>query len=281
MASGWRPLQLARVQAEFDRMREYYKQKTELTYEDRQDQRAAGRRLDRAKAAIKANEERSKTELRNFYLMIQLWAKGKADNRRGWAKALWSIVTQSTHEKASGALFFQAFPQELLDAIIERTGGQPVRLHIADLPDGDIRYDGDGNVYLLEPYIASDGSAQEKHIWLFQIQNGRIWMDGTPGQRIQSFPMQAARGVIRNGEVLFSDISQRPTKLCGTVLRSLEDRRRFLKRAADKYGQTFVVYVEHDPQSRRVITSINDLQLFLEGAEQRPWLAAPFEPTEK
>jgi hypothetical protein len=39
--------------------------------------------------------------------------------------------------------------------------------------------------------------------------------------------------------------------------------------------------VEHDPQSRRVITSINDLQLFLEGAEQRPWLAAPFEPAEK
>lgn len=106
-------------------------------------------------------------------------------------------------------------------------------------------------------------------------------MDGTPGQRIQSFPMQAGQGVICKGEVLFSDISQRPTKLCGTVLRSLEDRRGFLKRAADRYGAKFVVYVEHDPYSRRVIASINDLQLFLEGAEQRPWLAAPFEPTEK
>lgn len=273
--------QLARVQMEFERGREYYKQKTELTYEDRQAQRAAGRQLDRAKAAIKANEERFKTELRNFYLMIEFWAKGKADNRRGWAKALWSIVCQSTHEKASGALFFQAFPQELLDAIVERTGGQPVRLQMADLPNGDIRYDEDGNVYLLEPYIASDGSAQEKHIWLFQIQNGRIWMDGTPGQRIQSFPMQAGQGVIRNGEVLFSDISQRPTKLCGTVLRTLEDRRRFLKRAAERYGATFVVFVEHDPQSWRVIASANDLQLFLQGAEQRPWLAAPFEPAEK
>jgi hypothetical protein len=41
------------------------------------------------------------------------------------------------------------------------------------------------------------------------------------------------------------------------------------------------VFTPQVPQSRRVITSINDLQLFLEGAEQRPWLAAPFEPTEK
>ncbi|MBV9675957.1 MAG: hypothetical protein JO185_06465, partial [Acidobacteriaceae bacterium] len=199
--------QLARVQAEFDQIREHYQQKPDLTYEDRQKQRAAGRRLDRAKAAVKANEERSKTELRNFYLMIQLWAKGKTEDRRSWAKALWSIVTQSTHEKASGALFFQAFPQELLDAVIERTGGQPVRLQMADLPDGKIRYDEDGNIFLLESYVASDGSEQQKQIWLFQVSKGRIWMDGTPGERIQSFPLQAGQGTIRHGEVIFSDIS--------------------------------------------------------------------------
>jgi hypothetical protein len=273
--------QLALAQAEFDKLREHYKQRVELTYEDRQRQRAAGRRLDRAKAAIKTNEERSKTELRNFYLMIQLWAKSKTENRRGWAKALWSIVTQSTHEKATGALFFQAFPQELLDVIVERTGGQPVRLQLPDLPDGDIRYDEDGNVYLLEPYRAADGSQQEKQIWLFQIRNGRIWMDGTPGERVQRFPLQAGQGVIRNGEVIFSDISQRPTVRSGTVLRTLEDRRKFLKRAAEKYGSAFVVYVEHDPQSRRVIASIEDLTLFLQGTEQRPWVAGPLAPVAK
>jgi len=273
--------QLARVQAEFDQIREHYQQKSDLTYEDRQKQRAAGRRLDRAKAAVKANEERSKTELRNFYLMIQLWAKGKTEDRRSWAKALWSIVTQSTHEKASGALFFQAFPQELLDAVIERTGGQPVRLQMADLPDGKIRYDEDGNIFLLESYVASDGSEQQKQIWLFQVSKGRIWMDGTPGERIQSFPLQAGQGAIRHGEVIFSDISQRPTVRSGTVLRTFEDRRKFLKRAAERYGTKFVVFVEHDPQSRRIIASVNDLQLFLQGAEQRPWVAAPFEPAAK
>ncbi len=273
--------QLTLAQAEFDHLREQYRQKSELTYDDRQRQRAGGRRLDRAKAAIKANEERSKTELRNFYLMIQLWAKGKTENRQGWAKALWTIVTQSTHEKATGALFFQAFPQELLDVIVERTGGQPVRLQVPDLPEGDIRYDEDGNVYLLEPYRAEDGSGQEKQIWLFQIRNGRIWMDGMPGERIQRFPLQAGQGVIRQGEVVFSDISQRPTVRSGTVLRTLEDRRKFLKRAAEQYGATFVVYVEHDPQSRRVIASQLDLTLFLQGAEQRPWLAGPFAPVAK
>jgi hypothetical protein len=165
--------------------------------------------------------------------------------------------------------------------IVERTGGQPVRLQLPDLPEGDIRYDEDGNVYLLEPYRAADGSEQEKQIWLFQIRNGRIWMDGTPGERIQRFPMQAGQGVIRNGEVIFSDIAQRPTVRRGTVLRTLEDRRTFLKRAAEKYGSAFVVYVEHDPQSRRVIDSIEDLTLFLQGAEQRPWVAGPMSPVAK
>ncbi len=265
--------QLATAQQEFEKAREYYKQKTELTFEDRQQQRAAARRLDRAKAAAKAEEERSKVELRNFYLTIQLWAKSKTENRRGWAKALWSIVTQSKHEKATGALFYQAFPQELLDVVVERIGGQPVRLQMSELPDGEIRYDEDGNVFLVEPYSASDGSRQEKLIFLFRIDGGRIWMDETPVRRVQRFAMQAGSGEIRNGEAVFADIAQRPALCHGTILRTLEERRRFLKRCVDKYGERFTVYVEHDPQSQRTIQSVPDLEQFLESAPERPWSA--------
>ncbi len=265
---------LERAQEECNRVRDHFKQKPELTFEDRSRQRAAARRLDRAKAAVRLEEERSKTELRNFYLTIQLWAKGKTENRRGWAKALYSIVTQSKHEKATGALVFHAFPQELLDAIVERTGGQPVRFEMRDLPDGEIRYDEDGNVFLVEPYSAADGSRQEKLIFLFRIEQGQIWMDRAPVRKVQAFAMRAGSGEIRNGEVVFADIPQRPTLRRGTVLRTLEDRRKFLKRCVDQYGERFVVLVEHDPQSSRVIQSIRDLQEFLDSAPERPWSAA-------
>jgi hypothetical protein len=271
---------LEQAKREFDRVRDFFKQKTELGFEDRAQQRATGRRLDRAKAAVKAEEERSKTELRNFYIAVQIWAKSKKDNRRGWAKALCSIVFQSKHPKATGALVFQAFPQEILDVIVERTGGQPVRVQMPDLPEGEIRYNEEGEVFLVESYTAPDGSRQEKLTFLFRIHQGQIWMDRTQVGTVQSFGLRAGTGEIRNGEVVFTDIPQRPTLRRGTVLRTPEDRAKFLQRCVDKYGEEFVVFVEHDPQSRRVIRSVEDLQQFLDSAPERPWSHAALESVE-
>jgi hypothetical protein len=40
------------------------------------------------------------------------------------------------------------------------------------------------------------------------------------------------------------------------------------------------VFVEHDPQSRRIIRSVEDLQQFLDSAPERPWSHAALESAE-
>ena len=46
----------------------------------------------------------------------------------GWLQALHTVVCGTKSDQSSGSLPFYAFPNELLQAIVERTGGRPVQL---------------------------------------------------------------------------------------------------------------------------------------------------------
>jgi hypothetical protein len=57
--------------------------------------------------------------------------------------------------------------------LAERTGGKPVRVHLAKLSEGIVRTDPDGRTFLIEPM---EGGGQ-KHTFLWKYRDGRILLD--------------------------------------------------------------------------------------------------------
>src|ERR1035438_9317389 len=75
----------------------------------------------------------------------------------------------------SRAISLPAGAQEVVDKIIGETGGQPIRLHLPEMPDGEIVFDESGNVFRLERKQLPDGQTQERHIFLFRVtEHGSI-----------------------------------------------------------------------------------------------------------
>jgi len=54
--------------------------------------------------------------------------------------------------KGNGSLLFHAFPQEIIDKIAEETGSTPVQVFVPDLVDGEIEFDEEGRVFLVEQF---------------------------------------------------------------------------------------------------------------------------------
>jgi hypothetical protein len=236
--------------------------------------------LSRAKSALRANEERCREEMRNFHRFLAEWGNGKRENRRGWCQALHSIATASRHEKATGAIVFHAFPQETLDKLIEETGGHPIQLHLPEMPDSEIVFDDSGNVYRVERIQLGGGLTQERRTFLFQIaEHGNIILDGVRVDSVQPFAIQSGSGEIRDGMVTFRNLPQRPTVRNGRppVLRSREDRSKFLAACEEKFGSSFAVFVDGDPGSIRQLNTDGKKQAFLEHALVRPWEAQAFQ----
>jgi hypothetical protein len=88
----------------------------------REQKQACSRKVSRARAKIRRQEERDKEDLKNFQKLLQDWGVGKTENRRGWCQALYGIATASDRQNATGSIVFQAFPQEVLDFLIEDWG---------------------------------------------------------------------------------------------------------------------------------------------------------------
>ena len=240
----------------------------------------ASRKLSRAKAALRENEERCRAEMKDFHRFLAEWGNGKQENRRGWCQALHSIATASRHDKATGAIVFHAFPQEVLDMLIEETGGHPIQLHLPEMPDSEIVFDDTGNVYRVERIRLEGGLIQERRIFLFQItEQGNIILDGVRVDSVQPFAMQNGSGEIRDGVVTFENLPQRPTIRNGRppVLRNREDRWRFLSACEQKFGASFAVFVDGDPGSVRQLNTDGKKQAFLDQAPVRPWEARAFE----
>ena len=240
----------------------------------------ASKKLSRAKAVLRENEECCRAEMKDFHRFLSEWGNGKRENRRGWCQALHTIATASRHDKATGAIVFHAFPQEVLDMLIEETGGHPVQLHLPEMPDSEIVFDDTGNVYRVERVRLDGGLIQERRIFLFQIsEQGNIILDGVRVDSVQPFAMQAGSGEIRDGMVTFQNLPQRPTVRNGRppVLRSREDRSKFLAACEEKFGSSFAVFVDGDPGSIRQLNTDVKKEAFLDQAPVRPWEARAFE----
>jgi hypothetical protein len=240
----------------------------------------ASKLLSRAKSALRANEERCREEMKDFHRFLAEWGSGKRENRRGWCQALHSIATASRNDKATGAIVFHAFPQETLDKLIEETGGHPIQLHLPEMPDSEIVFDDSGNVYRVERIQLGGGLTQERRIFLFQItEHGNIILDGVRVDSVQPFAIQSGSGEIRDGMVTFQNLPQRPTVRNGRppVLRSREDRSKFLAECEEKFGSSFAVFVDGDPGSIRQLNTDRKKEAFLEHALVRPWEAQAFQ----
>jgi hypothetical protein len=165
-------------------------------------------------AALHFYEERQRQELKSLINFVRKWAERKADNRVGYLQALHEIACRG---KGTGSIVFYAFPQELVNQIIDRTGGRPVTVAVPALCDGEVAIDSEGRVFLIDQVKADDGRVCERHLFLMQLtEDGRLFLDHGRGggmverERIQPFPVQAGRSEVRNGHLLFPNTQQRP-----------------------------------------------------------------------
>ena len=162
-----------------------------------------------ARSKVHAHKEHFREEFQALRSLVQAWGDGKKQNRRGWCQALHAIICAG---KGNGSLLFHAFPQEIIDKVAEETGSNPVQVSVPDLVDGEIEFDEDGRVFLVEQFSSGDGTTHERKIFLLQIsKKGEVLVDGKVVERVQPFPMQYGSGVVRDGKLVFTDIRQRPT----------------------------------------------------------------------
>lgn len=163
-------------------------------------------RLNQAKAALH-HFEKDRKEMKALISQVQKWGQTRKGDRRLWLAALFDAAASG---RGNGSVVFYAFPQEMVDAIVDRTGGRRVEVAVPDLCDGDVEIDADGRVYLL--------AEQDKRL-LFQVHvtpEGDVLRDSNRnGQAVSSgkvhpFPIVPGRGEVRDGKVVFPGTVQRP-----------------------------------------------------------------------
>jgi hypothetical protein len=199
---------LAKAQAELDA----------VPKDDREARKQALFKRRQAKAALHFYEkERSRQELRALITFVQKWAQGKKTDREGWLQALYDRTTRG---QGNGSIVFYAFPQEVVDQIVARTGGRPISVRVPDLCDGEVRIDEEGRVFLINRCAGPDGQVQEREVFEVQVSpKGEVFRDynrkGKPIQagRVQPFPVQPGRSMVRNGMLVFPGAVQRPRVL--------------------------------------------------------------------
>jgi hypothetical protein len=101
---------------------------------------------------------------------MHYWAQGKQDNRRAWAQAMNTIVSNG---RGSGAVLFQTFPQEVVDVFAEQTGGKNAPVRLPKMVNGYVRFDDQQRAFLVERIENPDGPDGEKWIFLFQYKGKR------------------------------------------------------------------------------------------------------------
>ena len=173
-------------------------------------------RLRQAQAALHFYEERARKEMRAIIHFVRKWGHGKQESRPGWLQAL-HVITCKGSSKSSGSIEFYAFPQEIVNQMVERTGGRPVVVAAPNVCDGEVEIDPEGRIFLVDQFSNGDGQFHERLIFLMQVtENGEVLMDrdrsGNPVriERIRPFPIQAGRSTIVNGKVAFPETLQRP-----------------------------------------------------------------------
>jgi len=176
---------------------------------DRKVRDAARRRRNASQLTLQSEKDRTNEELRALMMLVRKWADEKKENRRGWCQALHTVVCGG---RSKGSLLWNTFPQEAIDMIAEETGSQPVQVAAPDLVDGEIEFDHEGRVFLVEHSKKESGQSEVRRTLLLQIKdNGDVVRDGRRVSRVHPFPLANGRGEVRNGHVVFEGIPQRPT----------------------------------------------------------------------
>ena len=137
---------LKQAEAEFERVKDNARKRKEAIF-----------RLKQARGALRLYErEKSREEMKCVIALVRKWAEKKTENRRGWLQALHSKVCQG---QGVGSIVFYAFPQELVDGIVERTGGRPIMVRVPDLAEGEVEIGQDGEVFLVSRFEGPGGES--------------------------------------------------------------------------------------------------------------------------
>jgi len=140
------------------------------TSDDKDQRRSAVLARNKAQAALWEFEQDAKEQFSGLHLFMHYWAQGKQDNRRAWAQAMNTIVSNG---RGSGAVLFQTFPQEVVDVFAEQTGGKNAPVRLPKMVNGYVRFDDQQRAFLVERIENADGPDGEKWIFLFQYKGNR------------------------------------------------------------------------------------------------------------
>jgi hypothetical protein len=176
------------------------------------------RKRNQAQAALHFYEERARQELRNLINIVRKWAERKEDRALDWLTALWDIACKSrrwdereNRRLNTGSIAFYAFPQYLVDMIVERTGGRPVAVSLPSLVDGEVNIDEGGNVYLVDEVSDGAGSTVRRETLLLQVMgDGRLVTDSGRTYQVRPFAIQPGQTQVRDGKLVFPNTQQRP-----------------------------------------------------------------------
>jgi hypothetical protein len=138
--------------------------------EDKEQRKSAVIARNKAQAAVWEHEQEAKDQFKSLHLFIHYWAQGKQDNRRGWAQAMNTIVSNG---RGTGAVLFHAFPQEVVDVFAEQTGGESVPVRLPKTINGHVRFDDQQRAWLVEKIENPEGEDGEKSHFLFQYKGTR------------------------------------------------------------------------------------------------------------
>lgn len=167
--------------------------------------------LCQARASLAAYEQQWQEEIRSLIWLVRTWAARKEENRMGWLQALHTIVCGTKSDQASGALPFYAFPNEMLQAIVERTGGRPVQLAVPKVRDGVVEVDEEGRCFLVENIMSDNGTSHTKATFLLAVTpDGKVVFESGRVEWVHPFPYAAGEGEIRDGKITFPGTRQLP-----------------------------------------------------------------------
>jgi hypothetical protein len=138
--------------------------------QDKEVRKTARVTRNKAQAAVWESEQEAKKQFRSLNLFMHFWAEGKQDNRAAWAQAMAHVVTNG---KGTGAALFHTFPQEIVDAFAEETGGKSVPVRKPRTIDGYIAFDEEQRAYLVEIIPNPGFEDTKKEIFLFQYTGNR------------------------------------------------------------------------------------------------------------
>ena len=123
------------------------------------------------------------------------WAGAQARESHGMVAGAAHGGLRHESRTGSGALPFYAFPNELLKAIVERTGGRPVNWRCRKCARAIVEIDEEGRCFLVETVTGENGQSYTKATFLLAVtQDGQVVYDGGRVQWVHPFPYASGTG---------------------------------------------------------------------------------------